>query len=135
MSKEKARYVGPDGFINHDVARDVGGGAKMNTGEVYEVSPEMFASLMLSADWEPETGSKTRAKNILADAQKNSDALSRAVPEGMGYEELVASQEEHVKVQDVDPPESAAEVPPEEPQDEQTATSSSGKNSKGGDSQ
>lgn len=144
-SKQKARYIGPDGGVNNDVARETRKGAKMRSGEVYEVSEGLFRSLMLSADWEAGEGSEDLRSKTLEDAQKASDRLSKSVPEGMPYAELVASQEEHIAVEDVNTPENPPnddpdprdddypEDPPEDPDEEFGAED--GAEEEGGDNQ
>lgn len=109
-SKQKARYVGPDGNVNHDVARDARRGSRMKNGEVYEVSEELFGGLMLSGDWEPESGSSDLADEFREKATKQSREASQGVQEGASYAELVASQEEGREAEDIKTPTEASNI-------------------------
>lgn len=98
MAKQKARYVGPDGFVNLDVARETRKGSRMKHGETYEVSEELFAGLIAGGGWEPDgRAAEEAAKKAREAALAESQAANLGAPEGMSYDELVASQEEEAQ--------------------------------------
>lgn len=131
-SKQKARYIGPDGFVNYDVARETRGSRRMKNGETYEVSDELFASLMLNADWEAGSGSEQAAEKAREASKAEAEAANLGAKEGTTLDELLEQQEESAKAE-LKASGKTDEAALETPARGNKAASVAGAESKGGD--
>lgn len=63
-------YTGPDGNVNYDVSREIGGPALMKTGEKYTVSEDLAARLLIGGGWEAP---KSRRDGLMENADKQGE--------------------------------------------------------------
>ncbi len=85
MGDVKVKFVGPDGELDYDVGRAVGGSVRMKHGETYSVPKDLGLRLARTSFWEGSKALKDEVASINAEAaEKRNTQLETTITEQEG---------------------------------------------------